>query len=124
MADSTGLQDIRPSRRKARRSEALISTQIGRAKIGSIRYLLGQVFKMLLDQVVAPWVEQYRKAPRVTEGNQVGLSGVEIDIHDAIVCDSVSRQLRPVNAQPLLWIENYANCEPGARRRGPGVAAH
>lgn len=73
-------------------------------------YLLSQFLKMLPDQMVAPGVEQYWKAPRIAESNQVGLSWVEIDIHDPRVCGAVSRQLRPVEPRPLLRIKDYADC--------------
>lgn len=77
---------------------------------------------MLLDQMVAPGVKQYGKAPRVAESNHVGLSWVEIDIHDARICGAFAGQLRPVKPRPLLRVKDYANCKPGAIRRGPSVA--
>lgn len=52
----------------------------GRRDRGS--YLLGNVFQMLADQVVAGGVEQNGKTPGVSEDDQMGLTGEKLDIEN------------------------------------------
>jgi hypothetical protein len=61
---------------------------------------------MILDQMAAAWMEEHWEAPRIAESDHVGLSGVEIDVHNPIIRDAVARHLRPVNPRTLLRIKD------------------
>jgi hypothetical protein len=56
--------------------------------------------------MAAAWMEEHWEAPRIAESDHVGLSGVEIDVHNPIIRDAVARHLRPVNPRTLLRIKD------------------
>jgi hypothetical protein len=79
---------------------------------------------MTPNQIVATRVEEYREAPRIPECNQSRFSGVEIDVHDVKVRNTVTRHLRSVNPRSLLRIEGYKLCERNDVAKVPGSPAH
>lgn len=59
-------------------------------------YLLGEVFHVLADEVVARGVEQNGETPWVSESDQMGLAGEEVDVKDAEYGDLLASERRLV----------------------------
>ena len=86
---------ILPARR-TRRLPILLSAKVLKATWSS--YLLRDILQVLPDQIVACGVEQHRKAVRIAEGDQMRLSGKELDVEHTELLDLRSGDLRVVYA--------------------------
>lgn len=60
---------------------------------------------MLRDNRVAGWVKQHRKAPRIAEGKEVGLSGIKVDEERLPAPTMLASTREVVDLAPELGIE-------------------
>lgn len=95
------------------------SSQSRNSRADTSAYLLGQILKVLADQIIAGRMEENRKAPGIAESNQMRFSGVEVDVHDSEIGDAISAHLGSIKPQSLLGVENYQSTLVELFCRGP-----